>query len=512
MSFESILFEGPHGPTDASTVEPPPFFQDLNLDQVLTRITKGREEYDLAPFYYSPLRCLATVAYRQEVMHDLENRALMDAINLFSGKMHEMRAAIAQSDQLHYYKFAMERRFLVAAQVYFEAVDGLRQDLHSLGIKSRGLCAFRDYLDEYSSSTAFRDRASQTQGLLSDLSEIRYAVLIKGGAVTVRNYEGEADYSAAVEETFEKFRRDSKNEHWVELPRWDGMNHIEAQIQRGVALLHPDAFRRLEEFYSANRNFLDNTIARFDREAQFYVAYLKFVNKLRAAGLNFCEAQVSATSKNVGGRDCFDVALAAKLLDEQQKVVCNGFCLRDPERILVVSGPNQGGKTTFARMFGQIHYLASLGCLVPGKEVRVFLCDQLYTHFERREQATNLRGKLQDDLLRIHAILEQATSNSILIMNEIFSSTTLKDALYLSKKILQQISDRDLLTVCVTFLDELASLNHKTVSVVSIIDPVNPTVRTYKLQRQPANGLAYALAIAEKYHVTYDSLRERIKS
>ncbi|MGA9883452.1 MAG: hypothetical protein WBQ34_07020 [Candidatus Acidiferrales bacterium] len=511
MSFESILFESPQELTDVGTVEPPPFFQDLNLDQVVKRVTTGQEEYDLAPFYYSSLRDAAAITYRQEITRDLENSAVMEAINLFSKQMRGMRAAIAQSQQLHYYKHAMQRRFLGAVGIYSEAICCLRHELNALGVKSRGLCAFRDHLDEYTTSVSFRDRASEAQTLLRDLSELRYAVLIKDGSVTVRNHEGETDYSIAIEGTFEKFRRDSKNEHGVELPRWDGMNHIEAQIQDRVALLNPETFRRLEEFYNTQQDFVDKKIACFDREVQFYVAYLAFVNKLRSAGLSFCEAQVSPASKEVAGRHCFDVALAAKLLDERQKVVCNDFFLRDPEHILVVSGPNQGGKTTFARMFGQIHYLASLGCLVPGTEVRAFLFDRLFTHFERQEQAANLRGKLQDDLLRIHAIFGQATSNSILIMNEIFSSTTVKDALYLSKKVLERISDRNLIAVCVTFLDELASLNQKTVSVVSVVDPANPAVRTYKLRRQPANGLAYALAIAEKYHVTYNFLRERIK-
>ncbi len=503
--FESILAQG----APAHMPEPPECFHDLGLDQIIQAVVAPWPQFDLAGYFHASLRTEDAVVYRQEVMRDLERPEVIASVRGFTRQMHEMRQHLQFAAKCHDVH-ERNRWQLGSVLLYCEAVVAHWRELAGLELQSRGLRCWRAHLQAQADSPAFVQRMSEADRLRKDLAAIAYTYTIVGPNVTVRRYAGEPDYSIQIEQTFAKFRRGAVKSYLVKFPLTVGLNHIESQVLDGVAQLNPEVFGALSAFCARHQNFTDPRIERFDREVHFYLGWLDFITPFRAAGLAFSYPRVSADAKEVAVRAGFDLALARRLLAQKQTVVCNDFNLQDGERIIVVTGPNQGGKTTFARMFGQLHWLASLGCPVPAAQARLFLFDRLFSHFEREEDIGNLRGKLHDDLVRMRQILARATPDSVVVVNEIFSSTTLQDALFLGREILERLSRLDLIAVCVTFLDELASFSPAVVSMVAGIDSRDPTVRSFELARRPADGLAHALAIAEKYRVTGAWLKERI--
>jgi hypothetical protein len=95
-------------------------------------------------------------------------------------------------------------------------------------------------------------------------------------------------------------------------------------------------------------------------------------------------------------------------------------------------------------------------------------------------------------------------------MNESFASTTVDDASLIGAEVLERIIALECVAVYVTFLDELARLDPACVSMVGEVQPHDPTQRTFHFTRRPADGLAYAAALADKYGLSHEVLRERI--
>ncbi len=283
MTFRSILFEGAGDRPSAEPLAPPVFFADLNLDQIVAAITAGRQEYNLAPFFHQSLPDIDSVLYRHEVMRDLEQADVLDRIKSFAGAMHAMRETLKKIEKL-YYKHQKEALFLDAVAAYCAAVTSLTADLGAASLRSRGLLSFRDYLAGYAGSDSFTSLVAETKDLKADLSTVKYTLQIKGGSITVRKYDSEVDYAAEVEQTFHKFRQGEVSDYRAKFIESAQMNNVEAAVMDRVAKLYSEIFANVNAYCERHSSYLDDTICRFDREIQFYIAYLDYLGPLQSRG------------------------------------------------------------------------------------------------------------------------------------------------------------------------------------------------------------------------------------
>ena len=483
---------------------------DLALDQVLDRLIKR------APAAADAFRTLcadeAEVSYRQEVFAALDDDPLRNGVKAFLQEMDRSDVADAGAAHAHY-PFEGELWRLEAVRRYVGAVTGLVDCLSgsASAAGSVALTGLADHLAAYRASAEFAQLEREAQGCRDELDALDYNVLIRGGKVIVAPTDGEDDLREAVLDTFARFRSGDP-EFAAETFRDPGLDHVQAWVLEKAALVHPGPFERLRRFTASTESYRDEIVQQFAAEVWFYLAWLEHIAPLQAAGLPFCSPTVSAGTKELDARDTFDVALATRLAADGEPVVRNDIRLTAGERVIIVSGPNQGGKSTTARAFGQLHHLAGIGCPVPGRQVRVFLCDRVLTAFEREEQLDELEGRLGAEIQRMHEILAQATGNCVLVLNEVFSSTALQDARILTRDVLHRILDVDALAICVTFIDELSRLDERTVSMVSTVDPHDAAVRTFRVERREADGRAYARALAARHGLTGPQITERMSA
>jgi DNA mismatch repair protein MutS len=296
MSFRSILFNAMDRDETTNTVEAPACFSDLNLDQVARAIFGGRLEQDLRSYFYSPLRDVDTVIYRQEISLDLENEALFTSIKAFITSLAATHMNLGLVEKLEY-KGHKEGWFVEAASVYCRAINNLLVAISELELNSRGFLAFREFLTSYTRSTEFTDFCVATEQVKTELAAVRYTIVIKGNWVQIRKYADEIDYSQEVEQTFEKFKQGAVKDYQVDLATISGMNHVKAQILEYVSRIYPEVFNHLDQYYEKYQHFFDVTIMRFHREIQFYVSYLDYVDHIKKAGMRFCYPKVSPKLK-----------------------------------------------------------------------------------------------------------------------------------------------------------------------------------------------------------------------
>jgi len=139
----------------------------------------------------------------------------------------------------------------------------------------------------------------------------------------------------------------------------------------------------------------------------------------------------------------------------QQKIVGNDLNAENKE-LVIITGANQGGKSTFLRSVGVSQLMMQCGMFVPAEALCSNICDSLFTHFKREEDTTMSSGKLDEELSRMSDIIDSMTANSMVLFNESFAATNEREGSEIAAQIIRALVDRRVKVFFVTHLYEFA--------------------------------------------------------
>lgn len=188
-------------------------------------------------------------------------------------------------------------------------------------------------------------------------------------------------------------------------------------------------------------------------ELGFYVGCLNLHEDLRRKGKPTClPVPLPPGNPMLCARDLYDVGLAIRLDDE---VVGNDIDA-DGKNLVLVTGANQGGKSTFLRSLGVAQLMMQCGMFAPAASFSATVCDQVFTHYKREEDTSMTSGKLDEELSRMSAIADAITPHSVLLCNESFASTNEREGAEIASGVLHALLESGVRIYYVTHLFELA--------------------------------------------------------
>lgn len=137
---------------------------------------------------------------------------------------------------------------------------------------------------------------------------------------------------------------------------------------------------------------------------------------------------------------------------EQRIVAVGNTCDLENTMLLIVTGANQGGKSTFLRSIGIAQVMMQCGLMVTAKSFESGIFPALFTHFTRREDSEMNSGRLDEELGRMSRIIEHLGERSMILLNESFATTTEKEGSLIAYDIVKALTEAGVKILTVTHL------------------------------------------------------------
>ncbi len=437
------------------TVQEEELLQDLNLEVLFQAMSMNNF------FLYETVKSvvlsggtdIATIRYRQEILKDcMENPAVIREIYDIAEK--------AVNDALRYREYTQPNYArVVPVSIRVLKSVGLLEILVQKTEKLIDLLRSKEKCFQSKGLTAFCERIQKVFPepffplVKKNITELNY--LCEGGRLILGSKIGKGlkgtgyvlrELSRDTPDQVNR-RKHSRGAMWNEIVLNNYSLASSAREIEDAGLIR--ILRIVNHFTSAMMRFFEA----LQFEAGFYSGGVHLYLTLCEMGfpVSFPHPQAMG-EKQLSFTSLYDLSLA---LNEKRKPVGNDLSAAG-RKLIVITGANQGGKSTFLRSIGLAQLMMQCGLFVAANSFRSGLCDQIFTHFVREEDIRMDSGKLDEELVRMERIIDHITPCSLLLMNESFASTTEREGSKIAHDIITAFTDAGVRVLFVTHLFEYA--------------------------------------------------------
>ena len=540
-------------------------FHDLGLDVVTKEVTSEPREQAIISEILAHLTADPEVTnYRQDVFEDLKNLPDIRAklVELFDKiEFNKQYGVIRKSkDEVEGLWYLMHR--LNQYRDYITCVDSLKECLSDERIKSQGLKDYRAYIDEVYADSHFNELKKDLEKLTKDTAEIQSVTIgmnlnsrleaVSMGIVSVNNkpfkksgivsnfadgiggdkikdtsdWNGDMHYRVVEKQGGQGFtgvmtemikatnplvRSASSGSTTTSIAHGDGLSNSPAYFDNVLNKMLDVMSKNLRKTLDKYSEMALSEVADVIPEFVYYIRFIDFLAKIEKKGFKLTKAKaVPKSDVSMDAKGFYNFKLALNLLTPKDLVV-NDLVFDNDHTIYILTGANRGGKTTATQGIGLLYALAQGGVYVPADSFEFAPADCIYTHFPADEDQTMDLGRLGEECIRFKEIFNEITDDSLILMNETFSTTSFEEGYYIACDSIKALLTKGARTIYNTHMHKLG-IDAEDFSkdfekkASSLIVKSDGGKRSFKLAIAPPEGSSYAADIAKKYGVTYEML------
>jgi len=220
---------------------------------------------------------------------------------------------------------------------------------------------------------------------------------------------------------------------------------------RALSQLKDRGINRVANAMAQSADHIGSFLKSLRMELAFYIGCLNLHEQLCSIGepISF-PVPAASSERRYSFHGLYDICLA---LTVKQKITDNDADADDKD-LVIITGANQGGKSTFLRSVGLAQLMMQCGMFVPATSFRASICSGIFTHYRREEDTRMQSGKLDEELLRMSDIADVIMPSAIILFNESFGATNEREGSEIARQIIRALLEKNIMCFFVTHLYE----------------------------------------------------------